>query len=63
MAFPPVAPRSDGEGDLGECSREPMPGSDASGEFVVGETRVLNEGVPRTDHMCGPQPLRATHGR
>jgi hypothetical protein len=61
MASPPVAPRSDGEYQLGEGSREPMPGIDVGGQFVVAATQVLDEGVPRTDHLCRPEPFQAAH--
>ena len=62
MASSTVAPRSDGEGELGEGSREPMPGMNVGGKLVVAAAQVLDEGVPRTDHLCGPEPFQAAHG-
>ena len=41
MASPPVAPRSDGECQLGEGSREPIPGIDIGSQFVVAATQVV----------------------
>jgi hypothetical protein len=35
MASSPVTSRSDGEGELGEGSREPIPGINVGGQFVV----------------------------
>jgi hypothetical protein len=61
MASPAVAPRSDGECELSEGSREPMPGSDVGGKFVVAATQVLNESVPRADYLRGQEPFQATH--
>src|SRR5436305_940770 len=46
MASPRVAPRSDGECELGEGRREPMPGVDVGSQLVVAATQVLDEGVP-----------------
>jgi len=40
MALPAVVPRSDGECELGEGSREPMPGSDVGSKFVVAAVQV-----------------------
>src|SRR5947209_7425866 len=62
MASSTVAPRSDGEGELGEGSREPMPGMNVGGKLVVAAAQVLDEGVPRTDHLYGPEPFQAAHG-
>lgn len=52
MASPPVAPGSDGECERGEGSREPMPRIDVGGKFVVAAAEVLDEGMPRADHLC-----------
>ncbi len=53
MASPPVVPRSDDKGEFGEGGREPMPGIDVGGQFVVAVTQVLDEGVPRADASDG----------
>ena len=58
MASPRVAPRSDGECELGEGRREPMPGVDVGSQLIVAATQVLDGGVPRTDHLCGPEPFQ-----
>jgi hypothetical protein len=46
MASSPVAPRSDGECQLGEGSREPIPGIDIGAQFVVAATQVLEKACP-----------------
>jgi hypothetical protein len=46
-----VGPRSDDEGQLREGSRKPVPGIDVGGEFIVAAAQVLDEGMPRTDHL------------
>ncbi len=62
MASSPVAPRSDGECELTEGSGEPIPGIDVGGKFVVAAAQILDEGVPRADHLCRTEPFQATHG-
>jgi hypothetical protein len=41
---------SDGEGEFGEGSREPMTWVDILAEFVVAAAEVLDERMPGTDH-------------
>ena len=42
--------RSDGERQLGERSREPMPGVYVSGKFVVAAANILDKGVADADY-------------
>ena len=42
--------RSDGERQLGERSREPMPRAYVSGQFVVATVNILDQGVADADH-------------
>ncbi len=42
--------RSDGERQLGERSREPMPRAYVSGKFVVATANILDQGVADADH-------------
>jgi hypothetical protein len=49
-ASPSVAPRSDGERELGKCSREPVPRVNIGGKFVVAAANILDKGVADADH-------------
>jgi hypothetical protein len=40
-----------------------MPGIDVGGQFIVAAMQVLDEGAPRADHLCGPEPFQAADGR
>jgi len=42
--------RSDGECQLGERRREPMPRANVGGKFVVAAAIILDNGVTETDH-------------
>ena len=42
--------RSDGERQLGERSRKPMPSVYVSGKFVVAAANVLDKGMADADH-------------
>lgn len=50
QASPSTAARSDGERELGERSREPMPRVYVSGKFVVAAANVLDKGMADADH-------------
>jgi hypothetical protein len=42
--------RSDGERQLGERTREPMPRGHVGGKFVVAAANILDKGMADTDH-------------
>jgi hypothetical protein len=62
MASPPAAPRSDGEYELGEGSREPVPEIDVGGQFLVATASVLDENVPGAESPVLKEPFQTTHG-
>jgi hypothetical protein len=55
--------RSDGERQLGERSREPMPRVNVGGKFVVAAANVLDKGMADADHPYGTDCLRPRIGR
>jgi hypothetical protein len=63
MASPSVAPRSDGECELGEGSREPMPGTNVGGKFIVAAAKVLDAGVPALITCAERRRFRPRMGR
>jgi hypothetical protein len=50
--FPSCWRRSDGAGEFGEGSREPMSMVSIHAEFVEAAAEILDERVPATDHPC-----------
>jgi hypothetical protein len=56
-----VAPRSDGEGELGKGRWEPLLWVEFHAEFVVAAAEVLDEGVSGTDHAGRAESFEATH--
>ena len=53
--------RSDGERQLGERSREPMPRVYVSGKLVVAAANILDEGVADADHPCLTELFETAH--
>jgi hypothetical protein len=51
MASLLVTPRSDGEYEFGERSRELMQGINVDGKFAMTATQILDEGVSPADHL------------
>jgi hypothetical protein len=53
--------RSDGERQLGERSREPMPRVYVSGKFVVAAANILDQGVADADHPYRTELFETAH--
>ena len=52
---------SDGERELGERSREPMPRVNVGGQFVVAAANILDKGVAEADHPYGTDLFETAH--
>ena len=57
-----VLSRSDGTGEFGEDCCELMLLADIHAEFVVAATKVLDERMPSTDHLCRAESFQAAYG-
>ena len=63
MASPLVVPRSDDECEFGEGGREPMPGIDVDGQFVVARRRFWTKACPALITCADRSRLRPHMGR